>query len=159
VLSLALKVRRAGGDNTCGEGECRQAIEDQLAALDLQGRVIIHDCSKDIHAIIFDGDFLIFASLWEGMPNVLVESAVIGLAVIVSNILANKSVLRGYEKNFSWFNPSSKLSFPSVLQMYIKALKKWLDTSVSKDIADKCSVSNLMKEYSKVIVGLSSTFR
>ena len=108
MLSLALKVRRVGGDNTCGEGECRQAIEDQLVALGLQERVIINDFSKDIHAI--------FSSLWEGMPNVLVESAVIGLLVIVSNILAFKSFDRS---SALYVEPESIESLLQAFQVFL----------------------------------------
>ena len=53
-----------------------------------------------------EADLLLFPSLFEGMPNVLIEALALGLPVVASRILANQDVVQNSEC-VVWTDPRS----------------------------------------------------
>ena len=65
-----------------GEGEYRERIESLIIKENLQDRIELIGAVKDIEFWYKNSSFLAFPSLWEGFPNVLVESFRQGLPAI-----------------------------------------------------------------------------
>ena len=53
-----------------------------------------------------EADVLLFPSLYEGMPNVLVEALALGLPVVASRVVANQDVVKDSEC-VVWADPAS----------------------------------------------------
>lgn len=68
-----------------GEGPDRSALEAQIRALGLQGRVSLPGFSSDLATAIASADFFLLPSRWEGLPNVALESLALGTPVIASD--------------------------------------------------------------------------
>ena len=69
-----------------GEGDLRQALENQTANLGLEQNVIFTGARTDIQNILISLDIFILPSLWEGLPLALLEAMSTGLPAIASNV-------------------------------------------------------------------------
>ncbi len=73
-----------------GEGPHRQALEDQIQAVGLEGRVVplgTFDCVDDL---LTAADLFVLPSLEEGMSVALLEAMAAGLPVVVTDIPGNR---------------------------------------------------------------------
>jgi glycosyltransferase involved in cell wall biosynthesis len=65
-----------------GEGPSRGALERQIAARGMTGRIALNGLSSDIGAVYRSADGLVHAARYEGYPNVVIEALAAGLPVI-----------------------------------------------------------------------------
>ena len=66
-----------------GEGHLRKELENKTRDLGLEKRVVFAGGRNDVPQLMINlFDVLLFPSLWEGMPLVLVEAAAAGLPII-----------------------------------------------------------------------------
>ena len=78
-----------------GEGELRDNLQKQLAALQLKDRVHLLGEMKlqDVLALLSISDVFVFPSLYEAMPMALVEAMGLGLPIVAGDIPAMREVL------------------------------------------------------------------
>ena len=69
-----------------GEGSLQTQLEDLAWELGVKDRVILLGQRTDVKQLLEFSDIFIFPSLYEGLGNALIESMVMGLPSIVSNI-------------------------------------------------------------------------
>lgn len=69
-----------------GEGPQRKQLQDRIAQLGLAGRVHLSGYRRDVPALMRAADVLVVTSLWEGMPNVVLEAMAVGLPVVSSAV-------------------------------------------------------------------------
>lgn len=67
-----------------GDGELRAALESQVAAAGLRGRVTFAGVRSDVAALLAAADGVVFASLFEGLPIALLEAMAAGRAVVAT---------------------------------------------------------------------------
>lgn len=89
-----------------GEGEDRAAIEEWISDKNLGEKIILKGFSTSVYSELNTASALLFPSLKEGMPNVLVEAMAIGLPIVAADIAGNRSVV-GWEDEESvvWVDP------------------------------------------------------
>lgn len=75
-------------------------------------------------------DVLIIPSLWEGIPNVLLEAFAYGLPIIVSKNIKVESILKGFER----FAQSSAMA-TNLIQFYDPKFTNQLECAIEKIIA------------------------
>jgi len=68
-----------------GEGVEREALEEQIRTLNLTNRVFLMGFDNNPYKYFSKSNVFIFTSLYEGFPNVLVESLACGLPIISSD--------------------------------------------------------------------------
>ena len=68
-----------------GDGKFRQEIEAKVDELKLRGNVVFVGTTLDIPAYLSAMDTMVLPSLWEGLPNVVIEWQVAGLPTLVSD--------------------------------------------------------------------------
>lgn len=69
-----------------GDGELRSALEAQTAQLNLQDSVIFTGTRTDVPTLLKALDLFVLPSLWEGLPNVILEAMAIGLPVVATAV-------------------------------------------------------------------------
>jgi len=67
-----------------GEGDERPALESLVSSLGLQGRVILPGMIENPYPLIASAEILVVSSLFEGLPNVIIEAMVCGTPVIAT---------------------------------------------------------------------------
>ena len=76
-----------------GDGELRKEIEDKVNSLNLQGNVRFLGVREDVPQLLKASDLLLFPSYYEGLSVVLVEAQATGITCVVTNSLANETII------------------------------------------------------------------
>ena len=87
-----------------GEGESREKIESAAAAAGLSDRIRLRGYSSAVTDAMQQARTLILPSVYEGMPNVLLEAMALGVPVIAADIEGIREVV-GNEPACVWINP------------------------------------------------------
>lgn len=78
-----------------GEGELDADIRDKIAGLSLTDRVLMLGVRPDIPALLSAMDVFVLPSLYEGLPNVVVEAQASGLPCLVSDRVTKEVDITG----------------------------------------------------------------
>lgn len=78
-----------------GEGELRKDIERYVSEKNIQDSVIFAGIRKDIAKILSAMDVFVLPSLYEGMPNVIVEAQATGLPCVIADTITREADLTG----------------------------------------------------------------
>lgn len=78
-----------------GTGALEEQIKDRVFDLGIQDNVIFTGLRKDIPALLSAFDLLILPSLYEGMPNVVIEAQACGLPCVLSDTITREADLSG----------------------------------------------------------------
>lgn len=76
-----------------GDGECRPALERDTRRLDIADAVRFAGMRRDVRDILDAIDLFALPSLWEGMPNALMEAMAAGQPVVASDIDAIRELV------------------------------------------------------------------
>ena len=105
ALSL-VRSRRRWVLDVFGVGEQEELARSLAARHGPSGQIRFRGFSSRVLDEMMKADVLLFPSLHEGMPNVLLEALAVGLPVIASRIPGNVELLRGHEC-VVWIDPTS----------------------------------------------------
>lgn len=83
-----------------GEGALRQTLEAHAAALGLGSRVRFLGIRHDVPAILAGVDVLALTSLYEGLPNVVLEAMATGAVVVATDVGGTAELVRDGETGF-----------------------------------------------------------
>lgn len=76
-----------------GEGELKYEIQRRIEELNLEDFVHLLGVRSDIPAILSAIDVFVFPSLYEGMPNTVIEAEAVGVPCIISNTITKNVLL------------------------------------------------------------------
>jgi len=102
----------------CGTGEEEDEVKTNIKKYGLTNNVEMLGFKKDIYSLMASSDLLVLPSIYEGMPNVVLEALSIGLPCVVSSIPAHTNLLNDDIVRF--FNPSSSQCLAEILDEYIE---------------------------------------
>ncbi len=78
-----------------GEGELENEIRQRADALGLADKVIFTGVRKDIGNVLSAADVFLFTSLFEGMPNTVIEAQANGLFCVISDTITKEADITG----------------------------------------------------------------
>ena len=81
-----------------GEGELKQDILEKIKELNIGQNVILLGPKKNVNEYFMAFDKLIFPSLFEGMPNVIIEAEASGLPCYISSTITKEANITGLVK-------------------------------------------------------------
>jgi glycosyltransferase involved in cell wall biosynthesis len=124
---------------------------DEMAALiehhGLGQRITLQGYCHDIYPRMARADALLFPSLLEGMPNVLVEALCIGLPVVASDIAANRAVI-GDEPCAIWMDPLDIADMAGKITQFLEnqsGLAARIESG--KGVAARYSLDGMVERY------------
>lgn len=130
-----------------GDGELKSDIEKRVEDLNLKNDVLFLGVRNDVTCLLSAMDALVFPSLFEGMPNVVIESQAAGLPCYISDTITREAKIT----DFVTFIP---LSFDS---------SRWAEI-VSTDVSaydrtdatltlerEGYSIKSVLKEFLQII--------
>lgn len=88
-----------------GEGELRKQIEDKIAELGLQDKVILIGRRKDVVRFLQMFDLFLFPSVYEGLPVSMVEAQCSGLSCLISASITDEIMLTDCVKQLGLEKP------------------------------------------------------
>lgn len=74
-----------------GKGELKDELENQAEKLGIADKIKFLGVRSDVPSILSASDFMIFPSLYEGMPNVIIESQATGLKSLISDTITKEA--------------------------------------------------------------------
>ena len=80
-----------------GDGSLRTSMEAWITQRGLDHRIRIAGWRPDIPELLKAADLLTLPSLWEGMPNIVLEAMAAGLPVVVSRVEGTEELIRDGE--------------------------------------------------------------
>ncbi|MBN1872334.1 MAG: glycosyltransferase [Candidatus Omnitrophica bacterium] len=69
-----------------GSGRERRRLERQITKMDLVDRVALLGRRDDVNRLLKAADIFVLPSIWEGLPNALLEAMAAGLAVVATDV-------------------------------------------------------------------------
>jgi len=131
-----------------GEGELKNDIQRKVQEMGLERNVIFAGVRSDMAALYSAMDVLVFPSLYEGMPNAVIEAQACGLPCVISDSITNESKITDfvYFKSLSEFSKSwTELIDYSLLMDKRKDMKCCLP--------EQYSILKVCSEFTRVIFG------
>lgn len=86
----------------CGDGPYRKMLEKMVKDYNLQKDIIFMGAVKNPYAISKCSDVFVFPSMYEGMPNALVENMVCGLPVIATDFRSGAREVLAPETDYKY---------------------------------------------------------
>ena len=106
-----------------GDGPSKDSLQRRVTDLGLAEKVLFLGKIKRWHSLLVESEGLVHPSLYEGMPNVVLESIFVKSPVLLSNIEAHSSLLT--EEQTLFFNP---LDENDIANTILKMLNNKLQT-------------------------------
>lgn len=78
-----------------GRGETREAVEKYVVELGLADQVVFAGVRSDVSRLYSAMDTFVFPSLYEGLPNVIVEAQANGLPCVISDTITKEVMVCG----------------------------------------------------------------
>lgn len=88
-----------------GNGELEEKIREKCADKGLQDKVIFAGVRSDIPAVLSAMDVFVFPSLYEGMPNTVIEAQATGLPCVISDTITKEAKITDLVRFASLNNP------------------------------------------------------
>ncbi len=73
-----------------GKGELENEIRNQVSKFDLQDKVVFLGVRDDVNKILSAFNLFLFPSLYEGMPNTVIEAQANGVPCLISNTITEE---------------------------------------------------------------------
>lgn len=83
-----------------GKGELEEEIKQKIVKLQIEDSVIFTGVRSDIPQILSAMDVFVFPSLYEGMPNTIIEAQATGLPCVISNTITEEADITGLVEYF-----------------------------------------------------------
>ncbi len=87
IFSEILKTRPDCVLLLVGSGELETACRERVAELGMESSVVFAGVRSDVPGLMSAMDLMIFPSLYEGMPNVIIEAQATGLKCLISDTI------------------------------------------------------------------------
>lgn len=78
-----------------GSGELESAIKEKASALGISDKIIFTGVRSDVPALLSAMDVFVFPSLYEGMPNTVIEAQATGLPCVISDTITREADITG----------------------------------------------------------------
>lgn len=110
IFAAVHKVRTNTKILLVGDGELLNSVREKCRALGIEDAVILSGVRRDVPALLSAMDLFIFPSLYEGMPNVIIEAQAAGLKCIISDRITKEVKLsslveeRPINSESAWIN-------------------------------------------------------
>ena len=137
-----------------GEGSKKNEITNFINENNLKNKVFIKGHEKNKNKIYSNADLLIISSIFEGLPNCIIEALNYDVPIIASNIGGNKEILSNskYGDTFKVENESDlALKIYSFLKNPKRLNKK---NNLDKNLLKKFLIQNTTKILEKKIIDL-----
>lgn len=98
LMDVFAEVARKRDDSVLlllGKGELLESVRQKAKSIDLSNRVIFAGVRRDAALCYSAMDVLVFPSLYEGLPNVVIEAQANGLPCVISSAITQETVING----------------------------------------------------------------
>mgnify|MGYP003307739940 CR=1 FL=1 len=150
LLEIFSKVYKENKDAVLllvGNGELEKNIREKAAALEISDRVIFAGVRSDVPALLSAMDVFAFPSLYEGMPNTVIESQATGLPCVIADTITGEANITGLVEYLP-------LSDPENWAKHITAVAQQPRLNTEKHFVDNnYDINRVVEHFVKLIFG------
>ncbi len=128
-----------------GNGEKKEEIISKIKELDLEKSVILTGVRSDITNLLSAMDVFVFPSLYEGMPNTIIEAQATGLPCVLSDSITKEARITDLLQYLSLEVPSiewCKVTLNSRIKIRKQPIKNFIESGYTMD--------NVAKDFIKI---------
>jgi glycosyltransferase involved in cell wall biosynthesis len=150
VRALRLVMRRPGVVAfLCGDGPLVSATEELVREEGLSGRVFLPGYVTNIWRWMKRADVFVSASLFEGMPNTVMEAMACGCPIVVSDIPSHREILD--ENSATFIAPGDPESIAAGIDGLLENREEALrQVQCAKEMATRWSIPEMARRYEEV---------
>lgn len=146
VFSDVLKINPLSKLLLVGEGELYEPILQQLKDLNIKDKTIFTGIRSDIADLLSSMDIFVFPSLYEGMPNTVIEAQATGLPCLISDTITSSAKITSLVEFFS-LNSDPKDVSNDCIKLFNnnKTRKNYQDQITEQGYSIESTVSTFVK--------------
>ncbi|QKS72606.1 glycosyltransferase family 1 protein [Paenalkalicoccus suaedae] len=129
-----------------GDGPLKDSIKQTIIELKIEGSVVLTGVRKDVADLLQAMDFLIFPSLFEGLPGVVLEAQAAGLPCIISESITDEVKVTDLVE-YASLNESEENWADKVLRKLDKSYRKDTFEEIANKGFDINSVAKWYEEF------------
>lgn len=131
-----------------GDGLLKEKLQEKVKALSLSESVIFEGVRKDIEHIYEQADVVALSSLYEGMPNCLIEAIASGIPIVSYDCpIGPAEIVEDGINGFLVENGNMQM----LADRLSEALERTWDTATVKKTAGKFDAAGIAKQYVAVL--------
>lgn len=145
VFSEYLKINEKSTLMLVGGGELESAIKQKASELGILDKITFTGVRSDVPALLSAMDVFVFPSLYEGMPNTVIEAQATGLPCIISDTITREADITGLV-SFLPLGDAEKWS------NYIKKVPRKARVTPVRQFKDNCyDIESATEQFVKLI--------
>lgn len=157
LLDAFSSLRRQGRDvqlQIVGDGPLKPALQQQAKRLQLGSHVEFLGHRSDISNLMQQASLLVLPSLWEGMPNVVLEAMANGLPVVCTNIDGVRDVVT-HQKTGWLVKPGCAESLASAVDELLSdsTLRRSIASAATQLVSSEYRWEDVVDRYDKLLKG------
>ena len=129
-----------------GAGELEQNIKEQTKSLEIEDKVIFTGVRSDIPSLLSAMDVFVFPSLYEGMPNTVIEAQATGLPCVIADTITKEADITGLVKYLSLSS-----SIEEWANVAIDSLSTERKETKNDFIKNKYDIESVVKEFTSLV--------
>ncbi len=131
-----------------GEGELRQPLSDLARELGVLHAVHFLGLRADVGRLLSAADIFVFPTLWEGMPNALLEAMASGIPAAASSIPETREILKDGENGLLFTVADARAAAAAVLRLLGDAdLRNRIGVAGREFVAQHFSEGRMISAY------------
>lgn len=130
-----------------GKGELEHELKDKIEKLQLQDSVIFTGVRSDISALLSAMDVFVFPSLYEGMPNTVIEAQATGLPCLIADTITKEANVTGLVRYMPLNDPAAWAK--TALSMISETRAQTREIMVEKGY----DIDSVSKEFVQLVFG------
>lgn len=137
-----------------GEGESRGELENYIKELGIGSIVDLPGSKKNVHELMADASLFVLPSLYEGMPNVLIEAMCLGLPCISTKVSGADDLIQNNENGLIVKNNDQDDMVRGIVELLSnEALRNSFGEQAVK-VSEKLTPETIASEWESVIKSL-----
>jgi len=133
-----------------GRGEEEKKLKSKVKEMKLENNVIFLGFQKDPLPIIASLNVFVLSSLWEGLPNALLEAQALGIPAVVTDVGGNREIVKKGETGIIVPPGDSLILAQAILELLKNSDLREQMGNKAKKVIDIFTIEKMVQEHEKL---------